>query len=173
MYGFLRQSRVSMLFKEKWEIFKDNWIMFSTNLEITTLFLSPPFKDSALWYNMCLSWSMYVNTVSVNWSVECHCLYQQHGDTTTDKQARKPSVLLASLTYCSYGICLECLKIMLLLALLLDLVIHLSLFGSFKKKWLHTTNLMTMQLATNNNVLFTQKKKKCVAKVSEVAFEFT
>lgn len=32
---------------------------------------------------------------------------------------------------------------------------------------------MIMQLATNNNVLFTQKKKKCVAKVSEVAFEFT
>ena len=80
--------------------------------------------------------------------------------TTTDKQARKPYVLLASLTYCSYGICLECLKIMLLLALLLGLVIHLSLFRSFKKKWLHTTNLMIMQLATNNNVLFTQKKKK-------------
>ena len=66
MYGFLRQSRVSMLFKEKREVVKDNWIMFSMNLEITTLFLSPPFKDSALWYSMCLSWSMYVNTVSVN-----------------------------------------------------------------------------------------------------------
>ena len=33
--------------------------MFSTKLEITTLFLSQPFKDSALWYNMCLSRSMY------------------------------------------------------------------------------------------------------------------
>lgn len=35
---------------------------------------------------------------------------------------------------------------------------------------------MIMQLATNNNVLFTQKKKKKntrVAKVPKVAFEFT
>lgn len=34
---------------------------------------------------------------------------------------------------------------------------------------------MVMQLATNNNVLFTQKKKKNtrVAKVPKVAFEFT
>lgn len=34
---------------------------------------------------------------------------------------------------------------------------------------------MIMQLATNNNVLFTQKKKKNthVAKVPKVAFEFT
>ena len=34
----------------------------------------------------------------------------------------------------SHGICLEYLKIMLLLVLLLDLIIHLSLFGSLKKK---------------------------------------
>ena len=33
---------------------------------------------------------------------------------------------------------------------------------------------MVMQLATNNNVLFTQKKKNTrVAKVPKVAFEFT
>lgn len=75
--------------------------MFSTKLEITTLFLSQPFKDSALWYNMCLSWSMYGNTMPVNCTVRCYCSCQQQADSTTEKQASKPYVLLASTTYCT------------------------------------------------------------------------
>ena len=66
--------------------------MFSTKLEITTLFLSQPFKDSALWYNMCLSRSMYGNTMSVNCTVRCYCSCQQQADSTTEKNSLRKNV---------------------------------------------------------------------------------
>lgn len=68
--------------------------------------------------------------------MELWCAVALASDSETPPRGKKQAICAAGIadTLYSFGICLEYLKFMLLLVLLLHLVIYLSLFGGFQKR---------------------------------------